>query len=236
MSWKQPIPTDIQYDDRFTALDRAIFREVLTLCQRQDTVVQFRQAGKSYAVDLKRGQCIFKVAEFAAQLNHTRQKIRGSLSILSKWYSEMDIKGMPYGCIITVKNYDELTKMDNETNMQRTFKEQSKNNESTAKENVERVENVKNNIYIGEVVSRYTDKINSQSKLTDKARDKISTRLKTYSKEDLFRAIDNFSNDSWWMQNNAHRGIAWFFHSDDRIEQFLLFETKKKRRVVDITK
>ena len=54
----------------------------------------------------------------------------------------MNIKGMPFGCIITVKDYDRLTEMDNKAHSQRTMKEQSKDNERTAKETVETVENV----------------------------------------------------------------------------------------------
>lgn len=234
MNWKQPIPTDIQYDDRFTALERAILWEILCLCQRKDTTIQFQQAGKHYLVDLRRGQCIFKVASFAKDFGLDRKRVHRSLDFLSKQYSEMDIKGMPYGCIITVKNYDELTKMDNEMDSQRTMKGQSKDNESTAKENVERVENVKNvDIYV--VYEKYKQNINSSAKLTDKGKKKILTRLKSYSVEELGQAMANFSADSWWVENNAHRGIAWFFDSDDRIEQFILLDTKKQRRVIDLT-
>lgn len=56
---------------------------------------------------------------------------------------------------------------------------------------------------------------------TDKALKKIFARLKTFTPAELSRAIKNFSNDKWWMEHNSHRGIAWFFNSDDRVEQFL---------------
>lgn len=53
------------------------------------------------------------------------------------------------------------------------------------------------------------------------APEKIRARLKTFSVEDLKRGIDNFAADAWWMEHNGTRGVAWFFHSDTRSEQFL---------------
>jgi DNA-binding Lrp family transcriptional regulator len=51
--------------------------------------------------------------------------------------------------------------------------------------------------------------------------DKIRTRLKTFTVDELKRGIDHFADDAWWMENNGTRGAAWFFHSDARSEQFL---------------
>lgn len=67
----------------------------------------------------------------------------------------------------------------------------------------------------------YKVKVNNQSRLIEKAIQKIKSRLKEYPVEDLKKAIEQFSKDDWWMKNNAHRGVAWFFHSEERIEQFL---------------
>ena len=80
-----------------------------------------------------------------------------------------------------------------------------------------------NNIYI-----RYKEKINSGSRLTESSRKKIISRLKTFSELELLKAIDNFAGDNWWMENNAHRGVAWFFNSDDRIDQFLNLKGKSQ--------
>lgn len=66
----------------------------------------------------------------------------------------------------------------------------------------------------------YTQKILPGSRLTSNAKKKISARLKEFTLEEILQGIDNFSKDSWWMENNAKRGITWFFHSEDRTEQF----------------
>jgi len=142
-SWKQPTPTDIQYDNRFTALGRAIFREILALCQNSDTVINFIQGNKHYSVELKRGQCIFKVSKFAKELKIDRKLVSRNLENLSKWYSQMDIQGMPYGCIVTVSSYDSIVSMDSQKDNQWTMKGQSVDNERTSNKSVKSVKSVK---------------------------------------------------------------------------------------------
>ena len=66
----------------------------------------------------------------------------------------------------------------------------------------------------------YRTAIQPKARLLPAARDKIRRRLNTYSLDELLQAVGNFAADAWYMQHNAHRGAAWFFHSDDRIEQF----------------
>lgn len=78
---------------------------------------------------------------------------------------------------------------------------------------------------IDAVTEYYKDKIGSQlkkkPKVSQKAKEKIAIRLRNFSLKDMKDAIDNFSKDNWWMENNAHRGIAWFFKSDERVTQLI---------------
>ena len=60
--------------------------------------------------------------------------------------------------------------------------------------------------------------------------DKIRARLKTFSVDELTQAIDRFAADAWWMEHNACRGAAWFFHSDSRIEQLINLIPRKDTR------
>jgi hypothetical protein len=57
-------------------------------------------------------------------------------------------------------------------------------------------------------------------------RDKILTRLKRFTVDELTQGIENFAGDYWWMDKNRTRGAAWFFHSDARSEQFLTMEPR----------
>jgi len=67
----------------------------------------------------------------------------------------------------------------------------------------------------------YRTAIQPKARFLPAARDKIKRRLQTYTIDELLQAVSNFAADAWWMQHNAHRGAAWFYHSDDRIEQFI---------------
>lgn len=73
----------------------------------------------------------------------------------------------------------------------------------------------------------YRQAIQPRARFLPSARDKIKRRLDTYTLPELLQAVSNFAADAWYMQHNAHRGAAWFFHSDDRIEQFINLVPRK---------
>ena len=76
------------------------------------------------------------------------------------------------------------------------------------------------------VFGYYKERIQPQAKLCPT--DKIKARLKRFSEDELRTAIDHFAADAWWMEHNGTRGGGWFFHSDQRIEQFLLMTPRKE--------
>lgn len=87
---------------------------------------------------------------------------------------------------------------------------------------------------IEDIYLLYKNRINKRSRLIDKAKKKVKARLKEYSVDDLKSAINKFSQDDWWMKNNAHRGVAWFFHSEERIEQFLNLTPQKEKKAYEL--
>ncbi len=56
--------------------------------------------------------------------------------------------------------------------------------------------------------------------------DKIRARLKHFEVDELTQGIENFRDDAWCMAHNRTRGGAWFFHSDERSQQFLTMEPR----------
>lgn len=74
---------------------------------------------------------------------------------------------------------------------------------------------------IDRIFNYYKGKICPAARMTDAGRTKVVLRLKKFGEEPLIKAINNFANNPWRMDNNADRGMAWFFHSDDRIDQFI---------------
>ena len=89
---------------------------------------------------------------------------------------------------------------------------------------------------IQEIYSFFKEKVHFGSRLTDDAKLKIKNRLKNgFTIDELKKAIDNFSQDSWNMQRNSGRGVAWFFHSDNRTDQFINMKPKKGSRTIIAT-
>jgi len=71
------------------------------------------------------------------------------------------------------------------------------------------------------IFGEYQVRIQPKAKLTDDARRKIRARLRAWTIAELREAIAHFAADAWHMENNAHRGAAWFFDRDSRIEQYM---------------
>lgn len=86
------------------------------------------------------------------------------------------------------------------------------------------------NIYsdIEKVFSSFKEKILPNTRLMDQGKDKIKTRLKKFSVEQLLEAIDKFSKNTWRMERNAHLGVAWFFKSDEQMQTFLSLKQEKQ--------
>jgi hypothetical protein len=77
-----------------------------------------------------------------------------------------------------------------------------------------------------ELFDYYRSKIQPAARIN--APEKIRTRLKRFTVDELKAGIDHFAADHWWMENNATRGAAWFFDSDKRSEQFLNLKPRSK--------
>lgn len=94
--------------------------------------------------------------------------------------------------------------------------------------------NVNVNVNVESIYKAFKEKINKESRLTPLASEKINQRLKTFTLEEILKAINNFSADEWNMTNNAFRGIAWFFHTDDRIDGFMSLNLRGGKKESDV--
>ena len=81
--------------------------------------------------------------------------------------------------------------------------------------------NNNNQKYIMPLFELYKMRINKNTKFTKQAKDKIKTRLEEYTPKELAKAIKKFSRNRWRMQNNADKGMKWFFKSEEQIAVFL---------------
>lgn len=77
---------------------------------------------------------------------------------------------------------------------------------------------------IQQVFDYYQSRILPGARLTDKAREKIKTRLQNFTVEELRIGIDRFRAHSWYMARCKSNGPAWFFSDDERSAKFLSLE------------
>ncbi len=81
---------------------------------------------------------------------------------------------------------------------------------------------------VARIFQYYRDAIQPHARICPT--DKIRARLKRFQEEEIVTAIRNFAADRWCMEHNGNRGAPWFFHSDARIEQYLLMRPGQDTR------
>ena len=81
------------------------------------------------------------------------------------------------------------------------------------------------------IYENYKKKICEGSTLTVEAKGKIKARLKKFNRNDLLKAMNNFCSNRWQVEHNSTRGVAWFFQTDDRIDQYI--NLKKETTLID---
>jgi len=232
--WKQPTPTDINHMQEFDALDRAIFREILSLCQNKNTVINFIQSDKHYSVELNRGQCIFKVSKFAKEMKIDPKRVRKNIEKLSKWYSQMDSKAMPFGLVITMINYDDLVKMESQMDNDGIVKGESKDSQRRANKSVKSVKGG-----VDELENEAKELLLLVNNLYDKKYSSVKAWLGNYKKlrddytlEDFKTAIKNIKHHKWLSgQEDGQDKIDMVIltrTSQDWIGKLLSFGEEKK--------
>ncbi len=111
------------------------------------------------------------------------------------------------------------------TNMNRAIHDREQGYSRERIDNNTSNNNIKNQEYIRPIFELYKMRINKNSKFTPQAKDKIITRLKEYTPQELAKAIKKFSRNRWRMQNNSDKGMQWFFRSEEQIAIFLSLKT-----------
>lgn len=135
MAWKIPIPVDVFYPDSgMDALDRAVWFEIIGRCKKDPQVLNLRAGNKCYTVTLQPGQVVFNVSNFADSLGINRKLVKKVIENISIKYEKLDIDGTPFGLIVTVKNFLQIIKLDNDG----TTKAQRRNNDRPTNKEEER--------------------------------------------------------------------------------------------------
>ena len=75
--------------------------------------------------------------------------------------------------------------------------------------------------------SLFKEKINKRAQLTPQAIAKFKARRKQFSVKGIEKAIINFSQNDWKMENLAHKSFTWFLEKDSRIEDYINLSVNK---------
>jgi len=176
-------------------------------------------------IPIERGQIGWSEQTMVLRWKWSKNKVRRFLKLLETIKQIEQQKDRYITTIITILNYEKYQndkaddKADDKAEGQQTIKQTIHKQECKNEKNVN----------IDNIYTFYKEKINQLSGLTSNGKNKIKIRLKGFSEEELRRAIENFAGDKWWMEKNAGRGVAWFFNSDDRIDQFLNIKNKSNQ-------
>ena len=101
------------------------------------------------------------------------------------------------------------------------------NSQGEERRGEERKEN--NNVYICDEFEDFVRWLNNKNILKGEksvsveGHRKWNIRRKVYSAEKIAAAFENLLNepDKWKIENNGHRSLVWWLHSDERIEEML---------------
>lgn len=83
------------------------------------------------------------------------------------------------------------------------------------------------------ILGRYKTKISRKVTseeiiITPNIRKTLEEKLKVFQPLDLLLGIEGFSNNTWQMKENGHRGADWFFQDTNRLEQYIGFYNKDR--------
>ncbi len=229
MSWKQPIDTTVL---KWPVLERLIFCELMLRARNEDSVIpSFWHGNKYYSnVFLKRGQCIFKVSTFSSEIGGNQKRTRAALKCLINRGVIRELNRKPFGFIVTINNYDDWVSMSNQSGNQSGTQKQikSKSIVHTSNKNDKNVKSVKRDNNISEETKNFLAVFNelfgSRYRFTSKRADKIRTRLKTYSMEEILLALKRMADTPFYCGKNDRNWVAdpdYLIRNDENIDKFL---------------
>ena len=114
MSWKQPIPTDLDEVFGKDYLCRDLYIRLLLRSANQDGF--FTDEKTNRTIPIKRGQVVFGQIEWSKQLRTSPATIWRALQKLEKMYQKVNNSPDKGFTVVSIINYDEITKM-NDTRM-----------------------------------------------------------------------------------------------------------------------
>lgn len=111
MTWKQPIPVDLQKIFGSDHLSQTMFERLLIRARVEDNTSPDCEYWDTHLV-LRRGQSVCGRKELGKWFNRDPKTIKRHLEKLQNEYKLVDNLPTPKGTIVTIKNFDRFVKWD----------------------------------------------------------------------------------------------------------------------------
>lgn len=187
-------------------------------------------------IELQPGQFIYGRKKASKELRMSEQNTRTCLKSLEK-SKNITIKPTNRYSIITVCKWDtyqnDINSINHHNNQQLTNNQPTTNQQLTTDKNVKNDNNgkkEKENIYMPFLDHWNSFKIIIHRKITDKQKTKINTALKNYEKQEILKAMENYSyvvkssqhyfSHKWTLEDFLQRGLSKFVDAAQPIENF----------------
>lgn len=184
MNWKQPIPTGLEETFQKDWGCNLLYQQLIYRSANSDG---FFTDKNGVTTEIKRGQTIFGRGQYGQYLCQSPSTVRNWLSKLFKIYKIVDIQDGVNFTIVTIKNYDEVTVMDNLRTTKGQPKDTSKNVKSVKKELYSETELQQ----INEVISYWNSSFKGIYKFKADRASNIHYHLKDKSIDEIKKSINN---------------------------------------------
>jgi hypothetical protein len=131
MSWKQPIPTDLETVFGSDWGCSLLYQQLIYRASNQDG---FFTDDRKKTTPIKRGQVVFGKTKWSLYLQKPKTTLNAWLHKLSEIYQKVELQPSKNFTIVTIKDYDEIMKMEQRVYSNRTATVPSKSIESVKSE------------------------------------------------------------------------------------------------------
>lgn len=179
---------------------------------------------------IPRGCVITSISTLQQATGLTTQQVRNSLKNL-KTTREITYRATNRYSVISIKNYEQYQQRNTQTNTLDNKPNNKQNNKQTTSQptTTKEYKEYKNNTE--GFVSKFNELSGRAYVVTEAKRKLLSSRLKSFTYEQIEEALTKMFSDSFYKGENDRSWSAtpdWFLKNDDRIDGFLNKQTQKK--------
>ena len=196
MSWKQPIPTDVDEVFGTDYLCAELYVFLLLKSANKDGFFTDEKTKRTF--EIKKGQVVFGSNRWAEIMRTSPATIYRALQKLEKTYQKVNNSAHQGFTVVSIKNYEEITGLNNS----RITGEQVVNTSKSIK-------TIKKDITVGQTpagesfLKVWNEVFSTAYSSTTAIERPLAVWLQSYSLEQICQAVRNIKNDSYWKDKDV---------------------------------